>query len=312
MASHYSTIDHALGAPGERYFGDGHRRSTYSFTTKTLVRGLVTGISTVTQDGSWSSKEAGVVSRHLSTIDAVSLAGLALEVVLQQEPVELESLMVTSASVRAGSASTDDLVAVPVEARVDWLPEDRAFACSVVVGTMKVSLTVVPVAAETPLRAEGPSPAFFAGHLRSRVQHITDIDIDLEAGVMRARLGALAASSGVADGFRGLQSAHSKVFSVCEAIVCLAQLAQAIAYEYDHMSRDQSAVFWLRRFDINLVRPWIKVGQLVDVRVEILKADEVVVRGAVWRTLRLAAAGQGIDAIADVAHILPDAASEAL
>lgn len=311
MVSYYSTIDHALGGPRGRYFGDGHRRSTYSFTAKTLTRGLVTGTSTVTQDGSWSLKEAGVVSRHLSTIDAVSLAGLALEVVLQQEPVDLESLVVTSASVRAGAAPTDDLVAVPVEARVDWLPQERAFKCSVVVGTMKVSLTVEPVAAEVAHLAGKQRPAFFAEHLRSRAQHITDIDIDPEAGVMRARLGALASPSGVPDRFCGLQSAHSMVFSVCEAIVCLAQLAQAIAYEYDRMSRDQSAVFWLRRFDINLVRPWIKVGQLVDVRVEILKADEVIVRGEVWRTLRLAAAGQGIDAIADVAHILPDTAGDA-
>ncbi|MFC6355590.1 AvrD family protein [Luethyella okanaganae] len=305
MVNYYATIDHALGSPKGRYFGQGHRRSIYSFTPDEQPRGRVAGTCTVTQDGLWSAKDTGVVSRHLSTIDAVSLAGLALQVTFRMEPVIVEKLFVTSISIKAGTASTEDLNAVPLEARIDWKPQDRAFACSVVVGTMKLALTVEAVVGRSPELVREDRPKFYAEHLQGRIQHISDINIDCDSGSMQARLGALVVGHDHSYRFSGFQSAHAELFSISEAIVCLAQLAQTMAYEYDQISRDDSATFWLRRLNIDLTRPRIKVGQLVDIDVKVSKTNEVAIGSQAWRTLRLTASGSGISAVADVAHILP-------
>jgi hypothetical protein len=50
MAGYYATVDHALGSAAGRYFGEGHRRSRYSFVTDGLNDGHVVGTSTVWQE----------------------------------------------------------------------------------------------------------------------------------------------------------------------------------------------------------------------------------------------------------------------
>lgn len=307
MAS-YPTIDHALGSPKGRYFGHGHRRSVYSFTAAEVTQGRVSGVCSVGQEGTWSAKEAGIVSRHLSTIDAVSLAGLALEAVFRLEPVVVESLFVTDVSIRAGTAATEDLSAVPLEATVVWNLAMRAFDCAVRVGTMKLTLAVMTVPGSPSASTSGSAPKFFAQHLQNRIQHISDIDIDCDAGRMQAKLGALTVGHGPPSYYTGFQSAHFELFSISEAIVCLAQLAQAMAYEFDQISRDESGVFWLRRLTVALTEPHLRGGQLVGVDVRVAKSNEIRIAGEPWRTLRLTAAAPGLTANADVAHILSGAA----
>lgn len=301
----YSTIDHALGSPKGRYFGQGHRRSVYSFTPTSVFQGGVAGICAVQQEGLWSEKDTGTVSRHLSTIDAVSLAGLALESVFHLEPVNIEALFVTEVSIRAGAAATEDLNAVPLEATVVWNLATRAFDCAVTVGTMRLTMAVESVAAPIFTATSEGEPKFFAQHLQSRFQHISDIDINCDAGNMQAKLGALAAQRGPTGHYSGLQSAHFELFSISEAIVCLAQLAQTMAYEFDQISRDESAVFWLRRLSVSLTAPRLRVGQIIAVDIQVARSSELRIAGEPWRTLRLTAEAPGLTALADVAHILP-------
>lgn len=303
----YPTIEHALGSPRGRYFGHGHRGSTYTFTPTSLAPGRVVGICAVRQEGTWSAKEAGTVSRHLSTIDAVSLAGLALEDVLRLEPVSVESLFISDASIRAGSAATEDLGAIPLEAGVTWNVQTRALDCVVTVGTMKLTLTVKAVPSSSSGDASVDAPKFYAQHMQNRIQHISDLEISCDDGRMQARLGALTAADGAPHDYAGLQSSHDDLFSISEAIVCLAQLAQAMAYEFDQISRDESAVFWLRRLSVSLREPRLHVGRLVDVDVRLAKTNELRLGGQVWRTLRLAAESRSLTAVADVAHVLPKA-----
>lgn len=304
----YSTIDHALGSPQGRNFGQGHRRSTYAFTPTDVTRGRVTGVCAIGHDGVWSAKDTGTVARHLSTIDAVSLAGLAIEAALRLEPVAVEALFVTDVSIRAGSSATEDLTTVNLEAQVAWNLATRVFDCVARVGTMKLTLTVAPVPGAPEVMAPEHTPAFFARHLAERIQHISDLDIRCDAGSMRARFGALAVGNGPPGRFSGLQSAHAELLSASEAIVCLAQLAQTMAYEFDQLSRDDSAVFWLRRLNVSLDAPRLRVGQLVDVDVHVVRTNELRVAGDSWRTLRLEACTDGLRALADVAHVLPNSA----
>lgn len=301
----YSTIDHALGDQQGRYFGQGHRRSIYSFTPTEVAPGRVVGVCIVGQEGRWSTKQAGVVSRHLSTIDAVSLAGLALEAALESEPVAIESLFVTDLTIRAGAAATEDTNAVPLEATLVWDAATRVFDCAVTLGTMKLTLRVEAFAGSRDATAPDSAPRFYAEHLQNRIQHISDIDIDCDAGRMRSKLGVLAVRHAAPSYYSGLQSAHVELISISEAIVCLAQLAQTFAYEVDQMSRDESAVFWLRRLTVSLPRPRLRVGQLIDMEVRVAQTRELRMRDQLWRTLRLTAEAPGLNAIADVAHILP-------
>jgi hypothetical protein len=172
---------------------------------------------------------------------------------------------------------------------------------------MRLGLTVAPMPVTQPLGAPEGAPSYFGEHLRSRTQHLSDIDIDCDAGRMCARLGSLAAGAPSTPVYSGLQSAHDELFSISEAIVCLAQLAQTMAYEHDHLSREQSDVFWLRRLDVALTQPFLRLGRIVEVDVRVAKANLLHIGGEPWRSLRLTADAPGVNAVADVAHVLPEA-----
>lgn len=307
----YATIDHALGNPKGRYFGQGHRSSVDHFSLGHLERGTARGLGAVHQEGLWSTKETGVVSRHLSTIDAISLAGVALESVLSLEPVTVEHLFVTTATIRSGSAATEDLTAIPIEANAEWDATRRAFSCSVRVGSIKLELRIETIPATFGSVTADEEANFYASHLRRRIQHISDININLAdvectSDSMSAKMGTLAVENHNTVRYTGLQAAHAELFSASEAVVCLAQLGQTLAYEYDRISRDESAVFWLRRMSVEISEPRLRVGQLIDVSLNIEKSSELRIQDERFRSLRLSAKGMGITAIADVAHALPD------
>lgn len=304
----HATIDHALGHHVARYFGEGHKGAAYRFTPVSHEPDRVTGTGAVTHDGLWSHKESGVVSRHLSTIDAVVLSVQALETVLGSGPAPLPSLFVTDLVIRAGSSAVEDLSRIEVQAQARWDADAQTFVCATVVGTMKLELRVRPLMVTPRPAAAVSGPQFYCDHLKGRTQHITDLSIQCDgdaSGRMSAVLGELYSVEEDHQRYSGLQSAHAHLISVAEAIVCLAQLAQVMAYEHDRVDRSESANFWLRRLEVHLAEPYLEIGRLTQVDVEIVKANKVRLNGATWRSLRLEAAASAFTAVADVAHQIP-------
>jgi hypothetical protein len=306
----YSTIDHALGSHSGRYFGDGHRGSSYEFEAAEVSGRRATGYGSVSHDGTWSTKALGQVSRHLTSVDAVALATLALDEVLAHQPVPVESLFVTELSLRAGAAAVQDLSSTPVDVSATWLVGRRAFRCEARVGTITLELVARPVVS----CGGGQDPRlgrhFYSEHLQDRTQHLADIALPGQApeARMTAALGALHAAETGDGSYSGLQSGHHELFSVSDAVVCLAQLGQALAYAYDGVPRDATSNFWLRRLSVRLVRPYLRIGQLTHVDLGIVRAGTVSLAGERWRTLRLDARATQLTAVADVAHVLPQGA----
>lgn len=302
----YSTIVHALGSQTDRYFGTGHRRSTYDFTPSHVTPDQVKGTGRVTQQGLWSAKSAGTVSRHLSTLDAMALAALALDHSLRLGPVPTGSLFISEVEIRAGSIATTSLDDTELDGQLTWSPASRTYLCTAAIGTMKVSLTLRPLGTTLAADQDDELDDFHATHLRNRIQYITELNMDCPGNRMTARLGTLLARGVETAGYRGIQSSHPHLFSASEAIVCLAQLAQAIAYEYDQVPRCESSNFWLRRLTITLHPPYLTVGDAVDVDVAVEQSAIVALHSTTWRKFRLRAASVGLSAVADVAHALPE------
>lgn len=149
---------------------------------------------------------------------------------------------------------------------------------------------------------------FYATHLQQRLQYIGDLEIAPGCTSLQARLGVLAHRADASTTYAGLQAAHDTEVSAADAIVCLAQLAQAISYELDGLDRDETANFWLRRLNIDLTTPRLRLGDVVTTTVQVDRSGTVRLAGETWRTLRLGARGPGLRAVADVAHVLPAAA----
>jgi hypothetical protein len=304
VMSRYATIDQALGDAGDRYFGEGHRRTAYEFEPVEVSRGHASGRGRVSQAGAWSTKGATTLAPHLSSIDAVVLTALALEQALALEPVPVEALVVTDVTVRARSAADPSGAAIAVQAGAGWDPQHGAFVGSGSVGPIRVDCVLTASGSVPRQRDVAERRPFFAHHLGSREQHIDDLEVDRDARSLRARVGALEVRDASAGPFTGLQASRAGQLSVAECIVCLAQLAQVMAYEHDQVARAESSTFWMRRLNVSLSPPYPSVGQLLSVEAMLTRALSVRLDGQEWRSLRLTAEAPGLRAEADVAHVV--------
>ena len=79
------TVDYLLGDNRNRYFGRGHKRTTYEVKLKNILE----GVGSLHQEGLWSSKQSEIVQQHLSTLDGIVLAHLFGSEILKRMGVRL-------------------------------------------------------------------------------------------------------------------------------------------------------------------------------------------------------------------------------
>lgn len=79
------TVDYLLGDNRNRYFGRGHKRTTYLVKLKNILE----GVGSLHQEGLWSSKQSEIIQQHLSTLDGIVLAHLFGSEILKRMGVSL-------------------------------------------------------------------------------------------------------------------------------------------------------------------------------------------------------------------------------
>jgi hypothetical protein len=328
----YRDIDDCLGPASSRYFGNGFRRVERWIGDVHIqpaeVGGTVSARADLVYPVDWSRRSAADAPRpHLSTIDALLVAVQAAEAYLAHQH-ELDAGMrsrmwLRGFEMRAGAVPQEDLTDIAVRGVLrDVQPSPDGLRAAVSrfdfrVGTIRLSLNV-----EHDLGGQGSKPATWfdidqvlggsaARHygrgFADRKQRITDIEVDLSAGAIRALIHVGTPPAGSANGRvpAGFASHYEPSLSMLDATISLAQVAQALMYEVDGVERRETGTLWMRRLGMTARTPYQPLANAFVTSAEVVGSKRVDRATAAWRICTLDGQFQGIRATASLAFTRP-------
>jgi hypothetical protein len=244
-------FDALLGSARDRFLGDGHRRVSLDVVELVAVDDeTVAGMARVIYPHDWSLK--GGVSReaHLSTVDAIRVAGAVRSALTTTAMTWLgEYGYERSLSVRAGARPFTGLGAVPVRTTVDR-PDADIVRLVHSVGSLKVESEWT--------RAEPPTLA----------------DDDWQAGI--ATNVRLMTDSRVNCTYERKTATLSTV-SFLEVMMLTAQMSQVALYQGDAERRARSGNMWMRR--AGFVRHTPTPQRVAAIELQLLNRRELTVGG---------------------------------
>lgn len=213
-------FDAYLGVARNRYLGSGHRRVALQMSEPTQERALeFTCTAKMTYPEDWSQKAGVERTPHLSTVDAIRIAGKVRASLTQHEPFA-EFADERSLTVRAGARPWEQLDAVPVRTMLAIAPEHDELVLQHSIGTLKVESRLAR-AAEVPNIDE-----------RWTSGEASDIRFDADCRVQCTY---------------DRRATEPSLMSFLEAMMLTAQMSQVALYGGDPEVRDRSGNMWMRR-----------------------------------------------------------------
>ncbi|QEU83710.1 AvrD family protein [Streptomyces viridosporus] len=329
----YGSLESCLGPGSARFFGSGYKRVVQDLRDITTdgsaePGALATARGTLTYPQDWSRKSgAGELRPHLSSIDALVLAATLAEVHVNRAfgltATEQRRTWLRHADVRAGSSPHEDLADFPVQGRllaVDGpAPQQSAltstFDCRI--GGLRVRCTLAHERGAGPeglatyadaAEALGPARARHYGEgYKHRDQYADQVHVDLDRQRVRGRQRVVATERGAET--HGAEAAYGPSVSLVDALVGVAQLAQALLYAQDGLSRGNSNTLWMRRFVIGTQTPIRPLGRSFVSTVRTARTRLIGMGGETWRAAELVVDDYSrIGGRCSLAHRLPTAA----
>jgi hypothetical protein len=327
----YRSIEDILGPASQRYFGEGLTKVEQKLCLITFgADGSVQATGGISYPTDWSTKRsAGELRPHLSSIDAVVLAAQLVEchlsVVYGLDADQRSRAWIRSVEARAGSEPTLELSSIPVSGRAVGNAEQRnslgdqvtSFDCRV--GSIRVRMQVEhdsgglleqPAAFESAAEILGTSwnPYYGQGH-KSAIRTIEHVRLSPENGGAQGLATVFPAVP--EDTVRGLESQYLPALSIVDSIIISAQMAQALLYEVDGVSRDDTSTLWMRRFSAEQKTPYQPIHTPFICALSTASSRLREMRGAKWRMADLGVRLLGVEGSFSLAHALPAAAGTA-
>lgn len=213
-------FDEYLGTAQDRYLGDGHRRVTFEMSEPTQIgAGEFSSIARVSYPDDWSQKAGMRRDPHLSTVDAIRIAG-AVRSSLSGGVLLAGCGDERSLTVRAGARPWEQLDAVPVRTTVTALPDKDSVVLKHKIGSLQVESRLA-LATEALAVDEAWEPGT-----------VSDVRFDDASRVecMYER-----------------RSPRPSLLSFLEAMMLTAQMSQVALYGGDPDARNRSGNMWMRR-----------------------------------------------------------------
>jgi hypothetical protein len=321
---HFSSIDDLLGDSRTRFFGAGYRliRRHISDVTLDTRESGVEANAAIEYPSDWSKKKNRELQPHLSSLDALAIAAQLAETYLRTvfgvEGTAADRLRIERCSLKPGPTPTTELdqiatrcTFVGVDAPVDGASWQRSHF-SARVGTIGVELCIGhPLASPREIRAKwarleellGPSGKSYYGAAHAQTDlAISDVAFDRTGKRVSANLD-MRPPAGLT-GLAGMGAAYYPFVSEMTAIVSVAQLAQALLYRYDNLTREQSNNLWMRKIVIVSHNP-APASRDIHVETWSTKMTLLPVKDGVWRTGNFEMAMPGMTAEYTLAHQLP-------
>lgn len=215
-------FDTYLGAARHRYLGEGHRRVTTDVSPLHRIDDAAfEGTAHIAYPVDWSQKAGADRSPHLSTVDAIRVAGrIHASLVASGSSLLARFPFERALHVRAGARPWEALDDVPIRTELVALPNTAGVRLEHRIGSLKVESEWV----------ESAQP------------HV--VDEQWEAG--QASNISLNGEAQVHCVYQR-RNPHVSLMSFLEAMMLTAQMSQVALYGGDASRRDQSGNMWMRR-----------------------------------------------------------------
>lgn len=323
------TIEQVLGTGDTRYFGHGFQRVTHQLTEVAIrsdrITGTLSATARVDYPSDWSTKTTQRTDPHLSTVDALIIAGQLAEAYLTHghrlDPPSRARMWLRAFEMHSGAAQTQ-LAAIPVHGRRSsmrlgpWGTNTVISVFDFRIGTLRLSCQVqhevgtvlmTPGAWSDLDQLVGPAAHRHYGRGFAHRHHdIHDVVVDTHRQQAHAAVHVTDTLPGRPD---GMAASYEPALSLIDATVCTAQLAQVLAYELEDVDRDETDTLWMRRFRMRLDTPTIPITDPISMAGRVVHRQRIDRMGKSWRIYQLDGHIGGIQTVASLAFNVPGAAT---
>ncbi|WP_087018731.1 AvrD family protein [Thaumasiovibrio subtropicus] len=281
-------IDDILGPSSSRYFGEGFKRTVYAPQVN-YRQDNAEGHVQIRYRTDWSKKKTTKPRNpHLSTVDAILIAGQIASTLLQKKhrlsKSHCQQVWLRSITINAGQLAEEDLDAVPVHTELLATREDTDSLFGFLsqfktrLGTMEIDLCLDHTLDSDPLNQVNEGQYFTQGYLDRLcdISGITPAEDNLSVtGDLRLRTDYLHMLDGV-------MGAYPMSLMVLDIAVSFAQLAQVMMYRLDNLDRAQTNNLWMRHVTLTCPYPIVpRVKQTISVINR--KSTIIPMNGENWR-----------------------------
>ena len=327
----YLAIDHCLGRSGSRYFGQGFRRVGHAIrdvrVDSSVPGGAISAAVDVNYPTDWSSKLVTDAPRpHLSTVDALVIAVQLAEALLvhshRLDEDQRRRMRLRSFAMRAGASPQEQLTAVPAMGRRDSTlpsldgPRSLVSHFQFRIGTIRLTCDIEHDGGTTRPQPAGwadirdvlgdPASRFYGRGFTRRQQRITDVEVDVPAGTIRALM--LIADAAPLDeqlSRTGFAGHYEPALSMVDCLVAMAQLAQALMYDLDGVERGETGTLWMRRVAMSARTPYQPITNAFVATGAVVNGRQLDRSGESWSLYDLLGVCQGVETTASLAYLRP-------
>ncbi|WP_174427777.1 AvrD family protein [Cupriavidus basilensis] len=324
QSRHFADIDQLLGPREQRYFGSGFKRVQYRVIAPcTDIAALpCQGKVAVIYPQDWSRKSTGATAPpHLSTVDATHLGAMLSEWAVAQRfttsPAEPE-VLINRCEIRSGNAPDEQLDALPYAIHrivTEPLTDRRSLyrfstRIELQLGSMELAVTLThngqprnnATHFDNTGMLEHDAPQSVAGRLA--IGGVYGIDLH---HLMLGPDGGHA----IAETIFSAPTSVYRTLSNVEFVLACAQMAQAVIYQKDRISRTRSNTLWMRDFIISTAVP-CKVRRQQLIELYTLSHKRRRANGSNWSVFRFLCQLGAMTATFTFAHHLPATEEDAL
>ncbi|HEK9989525.1 TPA: avirulence protein [Streptococcus equi subsp. zooepidemicus] len=297
-------VDTLLGDHKTRYFGDGHKRTSYSINHDQNNQAY----GTITQSGVWSNKSDKVIQPHLSTLDGIVLASLAAEGYLKEQYEVCEGFYLSQFSVKSGRKPIEDLNRVPIVVQKSSFNGDKAsFTVSVLDMTVNLVFKRIDTYTAKDNKPAAEAKDYLSNHLKDIHHHIYDVNF-LDALDIADKCSIFCKANKAirhVSNYKGISSQLSNSYSLLELLIIFSQMAEMLAYYADDIDRRYSETLWMKNVSAELVEP-IPDGELALLG-KITKNKLLDMKGKDWKLFEMSGTDtqNRVRISSKIAHQLP-------
>jgi hypothetical protein len=320
----FSSIDELLGDSRTRFFGAGFRLVKHQVgDVEVDPRGQTArAVAKIDYPATWSIKKSGDLQPHLSTLDAFTIGAQLCEAYVRTaygvDGGAADRMWLSRTMLKPSNAPTLDLAAVPASCTLLKTESASDSLCGHLSSfTAKIGSMALEFVIDHPIErlsqeteswgdiAEllGPSERryFGSGYMATEVV-LRDIELFGSGERVRAIMDLVDPPE--TPPLRGMGAAYAPFVSSANVIVGVAQLAQALMYRYDDISREVSHNLWMRRVVLDSRVP-VNMRHGLIAETWSTKMSLLPVKETMWRSGNFALTVPGIIGEYNLAHQLP-------
>lgn len=319
---HFDSIDDILGDPATRYFGSGYRSVQQRMFEGVIdsADGTACAVARVMYPDHWSTKTNRELVPHLSSIDGFVLAIELVEAYLREAfglgDAGARDSWIQHCTIKSGQLPTLDLENIPATLSLVSTKLDpsamfgRYSEFKVKIGSLCLELVIDhPVLRERHVRAIfadiddvlGPacSRYYGDGFKQNRV-HVQHLELNPFVDGASASVSVAHTPEPVN---HGLSGSYLPFVAIPDALVGTAQIAQALLYRRDNLTRATSRNMWMRKISVTIPRPAFETA--FEIKTWVAQSSVLPIGESRWRTARFKVTLPSMTSEFSLAHELP-------